>query len=645
MNYNMQNLDILKKLLLQEEENSERMETSPKTFEDDPMNFILNKYDTLKEIMAELMSENFEELLTGIYILAYKPSQFKIVLHNGQYFFMTFMGEAYQATVSGKNYFLLNTGEKQRAMLAISRLLRWGSPLKVKGPESAEQGTESGTEETPVETPPAEGGEETGEEGGTLEESLILRKLLSESIEDDISNILKKNKNISSLGIQKIEKTGKNTYKVYFSGVNTRDKKARLDAMKQLISTKGINASISRGLSSIGNVKLSTKSGDVNLLFKGSSETATSTNVKEGLVILFFYSKISKPVTKTNFDSIVTTLKKVLAKSSGISDSTKSELDSFLTSIKNTPEAISNLNQPLSQATTIKSKYSTFNLTRTGIFDEIRSVAHEKLGMPADKWCPGDVYVVINEKKAQSILQKAKSEDSSQTAGILNNAFVSKWGSVNAPLVAVSLKFEKAQGGKAKAYFDKFKKAKTEYNLTSDEQNYNEKKYREGIERLRKSILSYVKSNKNIKYDIPETDVKNIKVEQLRGKYAALKSLNFFFTQITNDEGVQSIDDALLALAAFAMSLGDVSPTFYKVIASSTGESGKIETFEAGSALSLYVEDKIQPIKITDTSTFGGLVIEILASKKKDDNIKITLNARNNGTTQGTIEISKIQHI
>ncbi len=104
----MENLELLKRLLLQEEENdSERMETSPKTFEDDPMNFILDKYDNLKEIMSELMSDDFKELLTGIYILAYKPSTFKILLHNGQFFFMTFMGEAYQATVSGKNYFLL----------------------------------------------------------------------------------------------------------------------------------------------------------------------------------------------------------------------------------------------------------------------------------------------------------------------------------------------------------------------------------------------------------------------------------------------------------------------------------------------------------------------------------------------------------
>jgi hypothetical protein len=175
----MENLDILKKLILQEEEqdDKERMETSPKTFEDDPMNFILTKYDGLKEIMSELMSEDFEELLTGVYILAYKPTQLKIVLHNGQYFFMTFMGEAYQATVSGKNYFLLNVGEKQRAMMAISRLLRWGSPLKVKGPEGAEQDATASDTTGAEETPPAEGSETTsGEEGETLEENKNMRQ-------------------------------------------------------------------------------------------------------------------------------------------------------------------------------------------------------------------------------------------------------------------------------------------------------------------------------------------------------------------------------------------------------------------------------------------------------------------------------------
>ena len=415
--------------------------------------------------------------------------------------------------------------------------------------------------------------------------------------------------------------------------------------MNQLASTKGVKAKISTGLSSIGHVKINSKSGPINLLFKGSSEVATSTNVKEGLVILFFYSKINKPVTSENFESVISKLEKILPKVKGIDSQTKSELAEYLPSLENTTDHVSILNQPLSQANVIKDKYGSFDLTRTGVFNAYRSFAQSRLNLPADKWCPGDVYVVINEEKARSILQKAQSQDESQTAGILNKAFVSKWGNINGPLVAVSLKFEKAQGGKAKAYFDKFKTAKTDYNLTADEQKYNDKKYRDGIQSLRKSVISAAKKNPNIKYNLPDSNVQDIKKDQLRGKYAALKAIDFFFKQVSASEGVDSIDDGLLALAAFAMSLGDVSPTFFKVIASSSGEKGKIETFEGGSALSLYVEDKIQPISITDAPTYGGLLIEIIASKKKDEKLKITLSARNNGTTQGTIEISKIQDL
>ena len=159
------------------------MKNPPKTFEDDPMNFILNKYQSLKENLVYLMGDNFQEYLTAIYIIAPKPTMFKIVLHNGQYFFMTYMGDVYQVTISGKNYLLFSAGEKQRAMLALTRLLRWGSPLKTKGADGAE---ETGTEETTggaEETPPAESSDTSSEEAGgeteTLEESKnIVKELL-----------------------------------------------------------------------------------------------------------------------------------------------------------------------------------------------------------------------------------------------------------------------------------------------------------------------------------------------------------------------------------------------------------------------------------------------------------------------------------
>lgn len=167
--------DILKTILLQE---LDRMEPETSTFEDDPMQFILRKYDGLRNTLEYLMTPSFEEYITGIYVVAPKPTTFKIVLHNGQIFFLQFMGKAYEATVEGKRYYLMAIGEKERCMVAISRLLRFGSPLKTKGPEGAEQAPAGGPDEEAGPTPPSEkpaAGEEGGEE---LTESRILENIL-----------------------------------------------------------------------------------------------------------------------------------------------------------------------------------------------------------------------------------------------------------------------------------------------------------------------------------------------------------------------------------------------------------------------------------------------------------------------------------
>jgi len=399
----MENLDILKKLLLQEEEqeDKERMETSPKTFEDDPMNFILAKYDGLKEIMSELMSEDFEELLTGIYILVYKPTQLKIVLHNGQYFFMTFMGEAYQATVSGKNYFLLNTGEKQRAMMAISRLLRWGSPLKVKGPEGAEQDATT-TEETPIETPPAEssetGGEETGEETETLEES---------------------------------------------------KKKIDLEVLYEVIKPN-ISQNISR------------------------PNTGTNkTSLKEGLVCLFYdviknkslYSKIKKIYTSVlngketpdpkMLESIFTDISKIYNANKsnyGAGKSMPENLDLFVKYVFLTGNEIDTLTNGISAAEEIHNSINpNGRIIRDESFDKIRAKAVElikKFGisLQPDNWCPGDVYLVI-DKASESKALKAQELNIGKDS--LNSLFKKTDG-----IIAISLKEEIAQAGKATTFKD-----------------------------------------------------------------------------------------------------------------------------------------------------------------------------------------------
>ena len=148
----MTNREIIRRLILNE---VERMEPKVQSFEDDPINFILAKYPTLRKTLEMLMSPAYKDYITGIYIIAPKPTTFKIVLHNGQTFMLTFLGKAYEATVAGKKFYLQTIGERERCVNAIARILSVGNPIETKGPEGEEQ-TAGEPEEAQEETPPAE---------------------------------------------------------------------------------------------------------------------------------------------------------------------------------------------------------------------------------------------------------------------------------------------------------------------------------------------------------------------------------------------------------------------------------------------------------------------------------------------------------
>lgn len=163
----------------------EEPEEAPKTFEEDPMEFILRKYVSLNAILTELMTSSYREYIQAIFIVAPKPTTFKVILINGQHIFLTYMGPAYEATVAGKNYYLLNLGEKERCMLSISKLLRGGSPINNKGPEGAEQSADSASgEEGEGSSLSASGGgeEEGGEETGGGEETSLTEIRILEAI-------------------------------------------------------------------------------------------------------------------------------------------------------------------------------------------------------------------------------------------------------------------------------------------------------------------------------------------------------------------------------------------------------------------------------------------------------------------------------
>lgn len=122
----------------------------------------LTKFPELKQIIIDLLTDDFDKFLTSIDWVAPRPTTFRITLKNGQEFYLIYGKRSWIAQVEGKKYYLLNLPEEERAAEAISRILRYG--VKQEEGEGLADTTEIPTEETPPaeeETPPTETPEET----------------------------------------------------------------------------------------------------------------------------------------------------------------------------------------------------------------------------------------------------------------------------------------------------------------------------------------------------------------------------------------------------------------------------------------------------------------------------------------------------
>jgi len=225
-------LKIIKSRPLKEEEVVDQKpdattETKPEiTFESNPLEFMLMKYPSLKETLVELLTEDFRDYLTGIYIMAPKPTVFKIVLHNNQYFYLTWMGKNYEAKVSGKKYYLSSIGDLERATIGISELLMMGTPPQAAGPDAEATATAepaaSTEEEVPTDTTAEATPEETPEE---IKEGKLGIKLIKE----DTTTTRKELKKLGYKDTDMIDVT-RNQIKLLVPG------KTRLDVIKTLVS-------------------------------------------------------------------------------------------------------------------------------------------------------------------------------------------------------------------------------------------------------------------------------------------------------------------------------------------------------------------------------------------------------------------------
>jgi hypothetical protein len=134
---------------------------------------LLTQFPTLKEVIIKLLTRQYSDFISDIWWVAPRPTTFKVILQNEQYFYLIYGERSWVAKVSGKKYYLNNINEEQNAAKSIADLLMFG-PAATKEEVSGEVPTggetpadetsfEAPSSETPAETP-AEPTEEVPEE-------------------------------------------------------------------------------------------------------------------------------------------------------------------------------------------------------------------------------------------------------------------------------------------------------------------------------------------------------------------------------------------------------------------------------------------------------------------------------------------------
>jgi hypothetical protein len=121
---------------------------------------LLTKFPSLKHTIINLLTKQYQDFISDIYWVAPRPTTFKIILANDQFFYLIYTERSWIAQVEGKKYYLLNLNEEERAAESISRILMYGGgaePEKTDAEMNAvPTGGETPADETTPEAPAAE---------------------------------------------------------------------------------------------------------------------------------------------------------------------------------------------------------------------------------------------------------------------------------------------------------------------------------------------------------------------------------------------------------------------------------------------------------------------------------------------------------
>lgn len=292
----------------------------------------------------------------------------------------------------------------------------------------------------------------------------------------------------------------------------------------------------------------------------------------------------------------------------------------------------------VSAAYTIKQKWGEgYIIDRGTLFNDIRDIATRITGIPEDKWCPGDVYLYERSNIAEIKRIKDESEKTKSIVNIvdrrnktlqigLNSLFETE----NPLVIAVSLKEEKALSGRAKDFLSVKKLSGMELGSETKDFTKDEfaliagktpitaeiaRKYQTQYNTSKKAYTDLIKkfgydnnfTNSRYKEADPSAVIRNIIIKSAIYRLMTRYFTSFDKLKLINDV-MKNYKDPFLALTAYGVSLSGFNPTFYKVIASESGDYGHIVTFKGRDSLKAE-SDSVTTI---DTPTKAGIYISFI---------------------------------
>ena len=391
---------------------------------------------------------------------------------------------------------------------------------------------------------------------------------------------------------------------------------------------------------------------ETGLIVQVKSEDETSTNIKEGLVVYFYYSDVNDIPNSNNFKLIIDNLLndvqgKIPEESLG--KEVIDEINNYLTNLPTNKKTLDDLIDCWSSAIFIKNRLggNSYIVSRNKIFNDIRTLGSKLTRFQADKWCPGDIYLIDPSviKEIPGYIKEIYKNIQDDSIERLNLLFrheleskITEEDPIIGSIIAISLKKQQAQGGKAKQFMKSLTKDEKEYNVTKSELELPVKDVISAIETYRKNIKnSCLKSEVTIDL-IQDTDYTGEGVEDaIRSKFASIKLAHKLLADPS------TLDDNLLKSVGFGMSLTGLNPTFFKITGNSKGVA-KYEKFPAKELITLEdggLGHKDSIIKITDSNSNSSIIFNLKIRKGEDPPKYVQFVCRPNGNIQSTLEIEK----